>query len=148
MSTNISESGEEKKGISWISIEAALSRANALRLIIYLQDAISRIGAVLIFIASFGIEDLLLSTLPLLLLGALWMISRSTLNGMVTRIERNFIARALQSENTDDSTKWEYLLIMLGTHQSATPFRVTISRVLAYEPLLLTSALAALTYLR
>ena len=134
----------ERRDISFVSIEAALSRANTLTLIVRVQDAISRVGAVLIAAVTFGGEGWLRSAVPLLVLGAVWMISKSTLDGMVDRIEQSFVARALRNEDTDESTKWEHLAVMLGTHESATPMRLMAARILAFEPLLLTGLLAAL----
>ncbi len=133
---------EVKQKQSSVSIQAALSRANALTFIVCLQDVLMRIGTGFIFVASLGSAHRSWVVLCLVVLGAIWMLSKVRFNGVIRQIENSFIARALELEETAQVTKWEHLSIMLGTRASATRADYFVNRILYLEPILLSGLFA------
>lgn len=132
---------------SSVSIQGALSRANALTCIVYLQDVLMRIATGFIFVASLGNTHRPWVVLCLVVLGAIWMLSKVSLNGVIEQIENSFVARALKWEETAQVTKWEHLSIMLGTRASATRADYFVNRTLYLEPVLLSGLFALLSIL-
>jgi hypothetical protein len=139
---------------SYVSIKAALSRANGLTLISHIQDILSRIAIILIFVwsldgdgksASVGVVGIW--SLALIVFGAIWMLSKLKLSGLINQIESSFVVQALAGEDAEQITKWEHLLIVIGTRTSATRASMMLRRFLDYEPVWLTALLLALGWM-
>jgi hypothetical protein len=139
---------------SYVSIKAALSRANGLTLVSHIQDILSRITIILIFVWSLdgdgksaGLGVARIWSLALIIFGAIWMLSKLKLSGLINQIENNFVVQALADEDARQATKWEHLLIVIGTRTSATRASMMLRWFLDYEPVWLTALLVTLGWI-
>ncbi len=142
MTTDSTEKQSKNKETDLVGIKAAVDRANSLTLVSLLQDAIARVGAVLVFIVYDSVSWYR-PVAALLTLGVVWMLSKASLKRVISSIERDYLPDATRSDEKVQMTEWVRLSVAIGSHRSATRFRIWSDRILALEPLILTVILSA-----
>lgn len=137
-----SKDGSEEREISYVSVEAALARSNALTLAQVIQDALMRVGLGVIVVLSIGNPTYWTGLVLIVLICWTWSASKRTMQRMQRQIDREFALDALEREKAVHESSWLYLIQLLSTDRSGV--RDDLRAMLARnEPLLLCTGLTA-----
>ena len=136
------EGRSEEREISYVSVEAALARSNALTLAQVIQDALMRVGLGVIVVLSIGSPTYWTGLVLITLICWTWSASKRTMQRMQRQIDREFALDALEREEAVHESSWLYLIQLISTEDSGV--RDNLRAIFARnEPLLLCVGLMA-----
>lgn len=124
---------------SFISMRAALNRAETLDFLRISQDIVNRIVMMLFLVLLLGHGDIpyqgrIVVYFLVVLFCAMWQISKIRFYDIVSQIEDNYITGAQNAFGGSVETKWEQLLIILGSRATSRRDIAAMEKVLQLEP--------------
>jgi hypothetical protein len=128
-------------GASAVSMSAAFHRARTLDSIRIIQDFLNRIAMLFLTLPFFlsghvSYQGRIAACFIVFLFCVMWQVSKSRLYDTVSQIEGNYITGAQDAFKDAQETKWEQLLIILGSRATSRRDIVAMERVLQLEPAL------------